>query len=137
MLAAHPQLRRRAEMRDADGDRAHRPQGDLVAVGHDGLTPGLNLARARLVRAIGAEPVIITSVGFSMFGATDPDLTWLDMESVVGAHDLCPIPLAGGFARGGGDVGRGLSPAGRQQHLTDAAARNGVRPSTRPMSSRP
>ena len=57
--------------------------GDLVAVGMTGSLPGLNLAVLAACRALGAEPIVITSLGASMFGATDPELTWLDMERVV------------------------------------------------------
>jgi len=99
--------------------------GDLVAVGMTGSLPGFNLAVLSACRAIGAEPVIITSVGSSMFGATDPELTWLDMESAVAAHDLLPYHSLAASLGGGGDVGRGLSPAGRQL-LVDAVVRNGV-----------
>ena len=100
--------------------------GDLVAVGLTGSFPGLNLAVLAACRVIGAEPVIITSVGSSMFGATDPDLTWLDMESLVAARGLWPYRSIAASLGGGGDVGRGLSPSGRQL-LADAAGRSGVR----------
>jgi len=123
VLAAHPNFAAAVTQMMLE---AHVRRGDPVAVGMTGSLPGLNLAVLASCRAIGAEPVIITSVGSSMFGATDPELTWLDMESVVAAHDLLPYhSLAASFG-GGGDVGRGLSPAGRQL-LTDAATRNGVR----------
>jgi len=123
VLAAHPNFAAAVTQMMLE---AHVRKGDVVAVGMTGSLPGLNLAVLASCRAIGAEPVVITSVGSSMFGATDPDLTWLDMESVVGAHDLLPYHSLAGSLGGGGDVGRGLSPAGRQL-LTDAAARNGVR----------
>lgn len=100
--------------------------GDLVAVGVTGSLPGLNLAVYSACQAIGAEPVVITSAGASMFGATDPELTWLDMESVTVAAGLWPWRSAGASLGGGGDVGRGLSPAGRQL-LRDAIDRNHVR----------
>ena len=63
--------------------RARVRPGDLVAVGMTGSLPGLNLAVLSACHAIGAEAVIITSVGASMFGATDPELTWLDMETLL------------------------------------------------------
>ncbi len=99
---------------------------DLVAVGMTGSLPGFNLAVLAACRAIGAEPVIITSIGSSMFGATDPSLTWLDMESVLVESGLWPYRSCAASLGGGGDAGRGLSPAGRQL-LTDAIQRSGVR----------
>jgi poly-gamma-glutamate system protein len=101
-------------------------EGDLVAIGATGSLPGLNLAVLSACAAIGAQPVLITSVGSSMFGATDPDLTWLDMESVLADQGLWPFRSIAASLGGGGDVGRGLSPAGRQL-LQDAAERNHVR----------
>ena len=123
MLAAHPnfaaavtQMMLQAKVR----------QGDLVAVGMTGSLPGFNLAVLSACRAIGAEPVTITSVGSSMFGATDPELTWLDMESLLTSQGLWFYRSLAASLGGGGDVGRGLSPAGRQL-LADAIARNGAR----------
>lgn len=101
-------------------------RGDLVAVGMTGSLPGFNLAVLAACRAIGAEPVGVTSVGSSMFGATDPGMTWLDMESVAVGKGLWPYRSVAASLGGGGDVGRGLSPAGRQL-LLDAIARNHVR----------
>ena len=96
---------------------------DLVAVGMTGSLPGLNLAVLSACQAIGAEPVIITSAGSSMFGANDPDLTWLDMEAVLRAGRLWEFRSLAASLGGGGDVGRGLSPAGRDL-LRAAIARN-------------
>lgn len=111
VLAAHPnfaaavtQLMLEARVR----------RGDLVAVGMTGSLPGLNLAVLSACRAIGAEPVMITSTGSSMFGATDPALTWLDMEQEFAKKGLWDFRSVAASIGGGGDVGRGLSPAGRQ-----------------------
>ena len=101
--------------------------GDLVAVGMTGSLPGLNLAVYSACQAIGAEPVAVTSVGASMFGATDPELTWLDMESLLVSKGLWPWRSVAASLGGGGDVGRGLSPAGRQL-LSDAIERHHARP---------
>jgi poly-gamma-glutamate system protein len=88
--------------------------GDLVAAGMTGSLPGFNLAFFSACRAIGAEPISIVSLGASMFGATDPEFTWLEMEGVVAERRLWPFRSVAASLGGGGDVGRGLSPAGRQ-----------------------
>ncbi len=123
-LAAHPNFAAAVtQMMLKAGVR----EGDLVAVGVTGSLPGLNLAVLSACRAIGAEPVIITSVGASMFGANDPDFTWLDMEAVLAQRGLLwPYRSLAASLGGGADMGRGLSPAGRQL-LRDAIERNGVR----------
>lgn len=122
-LAAHPNFAAAVTQMFLE---ARVGPGDLVAVGMTGSLPGLNLAVLAACKALGAEPAIVTSVGSSMFGATDPELTWLDMESVMISKNILPFRSLGASLGGGGDVGRGLSPAGRQL-LLDATQRNGVR----------
>jgi len=123
VLAAHPNFAAAVtQMMLQAGVR----EGDLVAIGMTGSLPGWNIAVYSACRAIGADPVAITSVGSSMFGATDPELTWLDMEAVLAGQNLFPYRTIAASLGGGGDVGRGLSPAGRQL-LADAIARNGAR----------
>ena len=121
-LAAHPnfagavtQMLLEAGVRD----------GDLVAVGMTGSLPGFNLAVFSACRAIGAEPLPVASVGASMFGATDPDFTWLDMEATLRKRNILPFRSFAASLGGGGDIGRGLSPQGREM-LREAIARNGV-----------
>jgi hypothetical protein len=60
--------------------RAGVDKGEKVAVGLTGSMPGWNIAMLAACEAVGAEPVIITSVGASDWGANRPDLTWLDMS---------------------------------------------------------
>ncbi len=122
-IAAHPNFGAAVTqmMLQAGVDR-----GDLVAIGMTGSLPGQNIAVLAACRVIGAEPVVITSVGSSMFGATDPEMTWLDMESVLSGRKILPYRSVAASLGGGGDVGRGLSPAGRSL-IGDAARRNGVR----------
>ncbi len=122
-LAAHPNFA--AAVTDMLV-RAGVGRDDLVAVGMTGSLPGLNLAVLSACAAVGAEPIIITSVGSSMFGATDPDMTWLDMEAVLRKRTEFRCHSSAASLGGGGDVGRGLSPQGRQL-LTDAIRRNGVK----------
>ena len=119
-LAAHPNFAAAVTQMLLQGGVR---EGDLVAVGMTGSLPGFNLAVLSACRAIGAEPVIITSVGASMFGATDPAMTWLDMEDLLVAKGLWPFRSLAASLGGGGDVGRGLSPAGRQM-LRDAIDRD-------------
>lgn len=121
-LAAHPNFAAAVtQMMLEAGVRS----GDLVAVGMTGSLPGLNVAVLAACVAIGAEPVIVTSVGSSMFGATDPELTWLDMEQVCVKRGLWSYRSVAASLGGGGDAGRGLSPQGRQL-LLDAMRRSGT-----------
>ena len=101
-------------------------EGDVVAVGMTGSLPGFDLAVFSACKAIGAEPITVVSVGASMFGATDPEFTWLDMETVLREAKVLPYHSAAASLGGGGDQGRGLSPQGRDL-LQQAIQRNGVR----------
>lgn len=55
-------------------------KGNQIAVNLSGSFPALNIAVLSAVKAVGAEPVITSSVGASTWGANDPRFTWLDME---------------------------------------------------------
>jgi len=58
-------------------------EGDAVAVAYTGSFPALNIATVAALEALGAEPIIVSSVGASTWGANDPEFTFLDMESVL------------------------------------------------------
>ena len=85
-------------------ERAGVQEGDVIAVGLSGSLPGLNLAVLAAASAIGLDPIIISSVGASQWGATDPAFTWLDMERALWERAVVPFRAAavavGGGARG-------------------------------------
>lgn len=108
-------------------ERANVGEGDYVAVAVTGSFPLLNAAAIIAVETLGATPVTITSVGSSMWGANDPNLTWLDMEAVLAREGIIARRSVAASRGGGDDGGRGLSPEGRA--LVDTAiARNHVTP---------
>ena len=100
-------------------------KGDRIAVGLTGSFPGLNLALYSAAKALELEPVIITSLGASSWGANQEDFTWLDIEALLREKGLFDYKSVAATIGGGGDVGIGLSQLGRQL-LRDAAARNDV-----------
>ena len=62
------------------------------------------------MKTLGAQPLIISSLGASEWGANDPDFDWLAIEECLlktTELDVRPLALALG---GEGDVGRGMSP---------------------------
>jgi len=98
---------------------------DYVALAFTGSFPALNLSTLAAVETLKLNPVIISSVGASNYGANDPYFTWLDMESAlyeagVFKHRSVAASIGGGF-----DVGRGLSPEGRNL-IVEAIERNQV-----------
>ncbi|MBC8213201.1 MAG: poly-gamma-glutamate system protein [Candidatus Marinimicrobia bacterium] len=55
--------------------------GDTIAVGMTGSMPGANIALYSACESLNVVPIVISSVGASMWGATDTNYTWLDMEN--------------------------------------------------------
>ncbi|MBI5474148.1 MAG: poly-gamma-glutamate system protein [Ignavibacteriae bacterium] len=105
--------------------RAGVKENDHVAVAMTGSFPGLNISVLSALEALHVKPIIITSVGASNFGATDPELTWLDMERVLNEAKVFRMRSVAASIGGGSDVGRGLSPEGRGMILS-AIKRNNV-----------
>lgn len=87
-------------------------KGDRVAVNLSGSFPALNIAVLAAITAIGAEPVITSSVGASTWGATDPDYTWPDIEKTLVAAGIWQWRSAAVSLGGVGDRGGGLTPEG-------------------------
>jgi poly-gamma-glutamate system protein len=98
---------------------------DNVAIAFTGSFPALNIAVLAAIETLKLHPVIITSVGASNFGANDPYFTWLDMENVLNSSNVFHYRSVAASIGGGNDIGRGLSPEGRQL-LMDAISRNSV-----------
>lgn len=99
--------------------------GDNVAVALSGSFPGLNISVAAAIESLRLHPITITSVGASNFGANDPNFTWLDMETVLYNSGLIHHRSVAASVGGGHDIGRGLSPQGRNL-IEEAIRRNGV-----------
>jgi poly-gamma-glutamate system protein len=89
--------------------------GDSVAINLSGSFPGLNIAVLAAVQAVGARPIIVSSVGTSTWGATDPENTWLDMEQALLAAGIWPWHSTAASIGGVGDRGGGLGEEGIAQ----------------------
>lgn len=121
-LAAHPDFAAvTVEMLTQAGVGA----GDVVALNMSGSFPALNIAAIAAVDAMGAQPVIISSVGASTWGANRPEYTWLDMEKQLVAAGVWPWHSQAAGRGGGSDMGRGLTPEGIKL-LDQALKRSGV-----------
>jgi poly-gamma-glutamate system protein len=89
-------------------------RGDAVAVGASSSFPAFIIAALAASRAVGAEPLLIVSLGSSEWGGNIPAFNWTDMEDCLrasGVLDVRPVALAVG---GDEDEGRDMDPAGRQ-----------------------
>ncbi len=102
-------------------------RGDVVAVGASSSFPALVLATLAACRALELEPVVISSLGASQWGANDPAFSWLDMAGAVteaGVFDARPAAVTLG---GDGDVGLDMRDESRTK------LRAGVRALGRPL----
>jgi poly-gamma-glutamate system protein len=88
---------------------------------------GANVAAIAAVEALGLRPVIISSLGASMYGATDPSLTWLDMEAVVRHAGIWQARSAA-VVLGGESAAVGSMDKSGRELLIAAARRNGYTP---------
>ncbi|MDR2869654.1 MAG: poly-gamma-glutamate system protein [Deferribacteraceae bacterium] len=98
--------------------------GDSVAINASGSFPALNIAALSAVKAVGAKPLLISSLGSSSWGANRPDFTWLHMEQILikrwPEYKSLAVSLGGGR-----DMATGLFEEGEQAlyaalKLTDA-----------------
>jgi poly-gamma-glutamate system protein len=99
--------------------------GDKVSVAFTGSFPALNLAVIIACETLGAEPIIITSIGSSTWGANEPDFTYLDIENLLFRQGVIRHTSLAASIGGGDDIGRSLSRAGRRL-IETAASRNSV-----------
>lgn len=58
-------------------------EGDKIALNLSSSFPALNIETIIVLESLGYEPVIISSLGSSTYGATDINLTYLDMEDYL------------------------------------------------------
>ncbi len=94
--------------------RAGLQAGDTVAVAVTGSMPGANMAVLIACAVQNIHPVMITSLVASQWGANLPDFTWLDMEAKLYAGDYITVRSLAASIGGRNDVGRLLSPRGRE-----------------------
>lgn len=81
-------------------------KGDRVAVNLSSSFPALNISILCALDSIGADGIIINSVGASTYGANLPDFTYLDMEHVLSERGMI-VNHSRAFSLGGaGDIGK-------------------------------
>jgi poly-gamma-glutamate system protein len=112
--------------------RAGVERGDVVAMGVSGSFPALNAAAYAALQTLEAKPIVIVSVSGSEWGATDPNYTWLDMESTLHDQGLITFRAVAGSRGGIDDRGFGISKRGRG--LLDAAVKRAAIRKLEPVS---
>ena len=104
---------------------ANLRKGDTVALGLSGSFPALNIAALSACKTMELNPLIISSVSASMFGANHRKLTWLDMEKSIREGGLWEYKSMGASYGGIQDIGHGISRKGIRQ-IKAAIKRNEV-----------
>lgn len=82
--------------------------GDQVAIGASASFPALNLAAILAIESIGAEPVLISSLGSSSWGANRINWTWLDLERFFHQNEIIQHRSIAVSLGGGNDQGEGF-----------------------------
>lgn len=100
-------------------------EGDVVALGATGSYPSLNLATIVAVENLGADPITISSIGSSNWGANQPTFTWLDMEKVLYEQGIIQRRSLAASLGGADDRLAGKTSAGRRL-ATESISRNGI-----------
>ena len=88
-------------------------RGDAVAIGASSSFPGLIVATLAAVEALGAKPVMISSLGASNWGANNPAFTQLEILACLRAAGIIGIRPAALAVGGEKDDGSDMSEEGR------------------------
>ncbi len=88
-------------------------KGDNVAICMTGSFPALNISTLAALQTLEVNPIIISSVTASTWGATDPQFTWLDMERILYEKGVFKSRSIAASIGGNEDIGRALSEEGR------------------------
>jgi len=87
-------------------------EGDTVAVGLSGSFPALNLSLFAAMVALRLEPIVISSISSSQWGANHPKFLWLDMERVLYERKVFPLRSVAASLGGAEDRAAGVSEEG-------------------------
>ncbi len=102
---------------------ARLKEGNTVAVALVGSYPALNIALLSAIEVLKLEPIMITAVSSSPWGANLPELTWLDMERYLVERGVFRHRSVAASIGGTNDNGRGLPLKGRDL-IVEAIERN-------------
>jgi poly-gamma-glutamate system protein len=100
-------------------------EGDTIAVGASGSFPALIVAVLSASKAMDLNPLIITSLGASQWGANLPDFHWLHMQDCLwdnGVFTYIPVAVSLG---GEQDRGEDMEEEGRSLFMK-AMAESGI-----------
>jgi poly-gamma-glutamate system protein len=103
------------------------PPGAAVGIVASGSFPGANIAAIAAVETLGLKPVVVSSLGSSMYGANDPGFGWLDMEAAIHRAGIWQTRTTAVVLGGESATAESLTGTGREM-LIRAARRGGYEP---------
>lgn len=83
-------------------------RGDTVVLILSGSFVGGNIATTAALEALGTRTISVSSLGASMWGATDPDFNWLEIEAALRDAGIIEMKSMAAVIGGTGGVGREL-----------------------------
>lgn len=98
-------------------------KGDAVAIGASGSFPALTLASLAACQALELKPLLIYSVGSSMYGANLPEFTLIEMLEVWRSQEILPYELLAISLGGDNDRGEGMFFDESQELMLEIAER--------------
>jgi len=87
-------------------------EGDTIAVGLSGSFPAMNVSLYAAMETLHIEPIVISSVSASQWGANHPKYLWLDMERALHDKKVFAISSVAVSLGGAEDRATGLSGEG-------------------------
>lgn len=105
--------------------RLELPSGAPVLFVLSGSLVGANVAAIVAAETLGLTPVIVSSLGASMYGATDLEFSWLDIEALLADAGVIASRSLVSVIGGERGIGAGLDPVGRAA-LAASALRHAV-----------
>ena len=100
-------------------------QGDYIGLSLTGSHPALNIALLAAVQTLKLRHILISSVGSSMWGANQPEFTWLDMEALLRKENIIDIKSTAASYGGDNDCASELTEEGKNL-LQQAIERNNI-----------
>lgn len=101
-------------------------EGDLVAIGASGSFPSLILATLAACRGMDLEPLVIYSLGSSMYGANIIGFTFVEMLAELKAAEILPYDLLAVSPGGDDDRAAGMLSEFTPEDVAKLADRYGV-----------
>ena len=87
-------------------------KGDSIAISMTGSFPGANIATLSACKSMNLNPVILSSVGSSSWGANREDLTWVQIENHLYNNKLIDYESIAVSIGGENDLGDNISDEG-------------------------